>query len=254
MMADRSAPIGIFDSGMGGISVLREALSTLPHERFIYYGDTAHAPYGVKTPQEVRLCVQAVVDGLLAQGIKALVIACNTATGVAAKDLRARLDIPVIGMEPALKPASLLRRGGDVLVMATPVTLTQPKFAQLMEAYGEGAIALPCPGLMEFVERGMLGGEALDAYLSRLFQPFQGRQIDSVVLGCTHYIFLRGAIARHFTAETRILDGNAGTVRQLRRKLDETGMLLAGGEGGVTLETSGDAATVLPQMRRLLEI
>lgn len=249
---DKDAPVGIFDSGVGGISVLREAVRLLPRERFLYYGDTAYAPYGTKTPQQVLQRVQEVVDLLLVRGIKALVIACNTATGVAAQALRDRLDIPVIGIEPALKPASLLRHGGCVLVMATPVTLSQEKFLSLMARYGEGAVALPCPGLMEFVERGETDSPALEDYLQRLFQPFRARQVDSVVLGCTHYAFLREQIARHFPAGTVLVDGNEGTVRQLRRRLEETGLLRDAGEGSVTLETSCDLPEVIEQMRRLL--
>ena len=251
---DKDAPVGIFDSGVGGISVLREAVRLLPRERFLYYGDTAYAPYGTKTPQQVLQRVEAVVDLLLARGIKALVIACNTATSVAAKALRERLDIPVIGMEPALKPASLLRHGGCVLVMATPVTLSQEKFLGLMARYGEGAVALPCPGLMEFVERGELDGPALDAYLRRLLESFETRQVDCVVLGCTHYAFLREQIARHFPAGTVLVDGNEGTVRQLRRRLTETGLLRESGQGSVTLETSCDRPQAVEQMRRLLQM
>ena len=142
MNEDKDAPVGIFDSGVGGISVLREAVRALPHERYIYYGDTAYAPYGTKSADEVLTRVLAISDFLLARRIKALVIACNTATGVAAQALRERLQIPVIGMEPALKPASEMRLGGSILVMATPVTLSQPKFLRLMGQYGEGR--LPC--------------------------------------------------------------------------------------------------------------
>lgn len=254
MNEDKDAPVGIFDSGVGGISVLREAVRVLPHERYIYYGDTAYAPYGTKPADEVLERVLAISDFLLARRVKALVIACNTATGVAAQSLRERLQIPVIGMEPALKPASEMRRGGSVLVMATPVTLSQPKFSRLMEQYGEGAIAVPCPGLMEFVERGALHGSALHAYLADLLSPFRERQIDCVVLGCTHYVFLRDEIRAFFPDSTQVIDGNGGTVRQLKRRLEEIGVLRTSGEGGVVFETSLSDPQNLQKMRALLDL
>lgn len=254
MNEDKDAPVGIFDSGVGGISVLREAVRVLPHERYIYYGDTAYAPYGTKSADEVLTRVLAISDFLLARRIKALVIACNTATGVAAQALRERLQIPVIGMEPALKPASEMRHGGSILVMATPVTLSQPKFLRLMGQYGEGAIALPCPGLMEFVERGALHGSALHAYLEDLFAPFRGRQIDCVVLGCTHYVFLREEIRSFFPDTTQVIDGNGGTIRQLKRRLEENGVLRTSGEGVVVFETSLSDPQNLQKMRALMRL
>ena len=133
-------PIGIFDSGVGGVSVLRDAMALLPHERFLFYGDNANAPYGLKSPEEIRACVRRVVDELLQRDVKALVIACNTATAAAAKELRETLALPVIGMEPALKPAHALLHGGQILVLATPATLHMEKFQRLMALYGEGAV------------------------------------------------------------------------------------------------------------------
>lgn len=251
-MDKRDAPIGIFDSGMGGLSVLRTARALLPHEQFLYYGDTAYAPYGTKTPQFVLERARQVTALLRGESVKAIVIACNTATGVAAQTLRAENALPIIAMEPALKPASLMRHGGNVLVLATPVTLSQEKFAHLMERYGEGAIPLPCPGLMDFVERLELSGERLNAYFSELFAPYRDRQIDAVVLGCTHYSFLKRAIGAHFPPDTHILDGNEGTVRQLARRLDELGQLRTQGEGGVQLRTSSTDASVIDKMKQLL--
>ena len=191
-------PIGFFDSGVGGISVLREARALLPREHFIFYGDNAHAPYGSKDEEEIRTLTWDAVQILLAQNIKALVVACNTATSAAAASLRQALTLPVIGMEPALKPATQLRHGGTVLVMATARTLSLPKFQLLMQRYGQDAVPLPCPGLMEFVERGILRGEALTRFLGDLLAPYLDRQVDAVVLGCTHYVFVRDAIAALF--------------------------------------------------------
>ena len=196
--------------------------------------------------------VRWVAGHLLDRDVKALVIACNTATSVAAAELRAEFELPVVGMEPALKPASLCRQGGHILVMATPMTLALPKFAALMERYGQGAAPLPCAGLMEFVERGELESGALREHLARLLAGRPRGPVDAVVLGCTHYIYLRRAIAEFFP-EIPLLDGNLGTARQLERLLAERGLLrVENHQGTVTLETSGDANSVIPLMRRLL--
>ncbi len=245
-------PIGIFDSGVGGISVLREARTSLPHEDFIYYGDNAHAPYGAKSETEIEARALEVADILAARDVKALVIACNTATSAAAPALRARFDMPVIGMEPALKPAHALKKDGIVLVLATTATLHLPKFVALYARYGEDAYALPCPGLMEFVERGVTAGEELDGYLRGLVRDYIGQKIDCVVLGCTHYVFLREAVRGVFP-DAHILDGNEGTARQLKRRLAEENLLRKGGGGRVELHTSGDARRYIPLMERLLK-
>ena len=158
-------------------------------------------------------------------------------------------------MEPALKPASELRHGGRILVMATPLTLRLPKFQALMERYGEGASPLPCPGLMELVEEGELDGPEVRNYLSALLQPYRDAPLDAVVLGCTHYVFLRPVLRRMLPPETALLDGNAGTVRQLHRVLEQRGLCReAPSPGRVELLTNGDPLHILPQMERLLHL
>ncbi len=249
-MADCTNPIGVFDSGVGGIGTLAALRRELPRERFLFYGDTANAPYGTKSREEVMACVSRIMDHLLAQDVKAVVIACNTATAVAAAELRARYALPIIGIEPALKPAHELRREGQILVLATPMTLRLEKFRALYERYGEGAVPLPCPGLMELVEREA-DGEAR-RYLTDLLAPYDLTKVDAIVLGCTHYVFLRPILKDVLPANVSVLDGNEGTARQLRRVLTDRG-LLSSGEGSVTLETSGNPSLVLPVMRRLLE-
>jgi len=249
-MADRNSPIGVFDSGVGGIGTLAALCRELPQERFLFYGDTANAPYGTKTREEVMGCVSRIVDHLLEQDVKAVVIACNTATAVAAAELRAKYELPIIGIEPALKPASEIRREGSILVMATPMTLKLEKFRALYERYGEGAIPLPCPGLMELVERE--ADDEARRYLLELFSPYDLNKVDAVVLGCTHYVFLRPILKGILPETVSVLDGNEGTARQLRRVLAQRN-LLSGGQGSVTLETSGDPERVLPVMQRLLE-
>ena len=249
-MNQKRDPVGVFDSGVGGISTLREMIRELPDERFIYYGDMAHAPYGTKSSEEVVACVRAVVDRLMEKRIKALVIACNTATGAAAATLRKELTIPVVGMEPALKPASKVRKNGSVLVLATPLTLQQEKFENLMRQYGQGAVKVPCPGLMELVEVDD-GAGALN-YLKELFSRYPVDQVDAVVLGCTHYVFLKDLIRDLLPERIAITDGNAGTARQLRRVLDREGLLNDEGPGCVELETSGTEEQ-LELMKKLME-
>ncbi len=249
-MADRNSPIGVFDSGVGGIGTLAALRRELPEEDFLFYGDTANAPYGTKTREEVMACVSRIMDHLLSQDVKAVVIACNTATAVAAAELRARYELPIIGIEPALKPASEIRREGSILVMATPMTLKLEKFRALYERYGEGAIPLPCPGLMELVERE--ADDEARRYLLELLSPYDLTKVDAIVLGCTHYVFLRPILQEILPPTVSVLDGNEGTARQLRRVLAARD-LLRDGQGSITLETSGDPALVLPVMQRLLE-
>ena len=243
-------PVGFFDSGLGGISVLGEALRVLPEENFVYFGDTKHIPYGDKPPEMVFQYTHDAIERLVNLGCKAIVIACNTATSVAAGQLRQELKLPIIGMEPALKPAHELRKDGQILVLATPMTLKLPKFLRLMELYGEGACPLPCPGLMDLVEREDF--TQARRYLEELLSPFDLADVDAVVLGCTHYSFLRPVLAELLPEEVPVLDGNQGTARQLARVLEERGLNRLEGEGSFQLETSGDPAVAIPIMERLL--
>ena len=226
-MDQSQLPIGIFDSGLGGLSVLRTALRMLPNERFIYYGDIVNAPYGTKTEEQVCVCARGAAQRLLGKGIKALVIACNTATCAAAAQLRAEYpDLIIIGMEPALKLAHDQCPEGQILVLATPVSLASQKYRLLYENYGEHAISLPCPGLMEFVEHGDTESPELIAYLRERLSPFLVKEAPAaVVLGCTHYVFLKRTIRTLLPSETRVLDGNEGTVRQLERRLSQQNLL-----------------------------
>lgn len=245
-------PIGVFDSGVGGISVLKGLVKLMPGERFVYYGDTKNAPYGVRDEQDIQRLTQAAVDELMKRDIKALVIACNTATSAAAEALRQSLPIPVVGMEPALKPAATQHGRGRIVVMATPATLRQSKFQRLYEAYGQYARMAPCEGLMEFVERGELDSDALDAYLREKLLD-GGEPASAVVLGCTHYVFLKRAIRKLFP-DAELYDGNLGTAKRLLALLELRDELNGSGEGGVELLTSGDEAAVLPIMRMLFAL
>ena len=250
-MMSNPNPVGVFDSGVGGIGTLSALRRELPQEDFLYFGDTLHAPYGTKPREEVMACVTRVMTHLLSNHVKAVVIACNTATAVAAKELRETYALPILGMEPALKPAHALRHGGSILVLATPMTLRLEKFQQLYARYGEGAIPLPCPGLMELVEQE--ANEQARRYLLELLNPYDLRTVDAVVLGCTHYVFLRPLLREILPENVQVLDGNEGTARQLRRGLTENDLLCARETPGkITLETSGAPETVLPVMQRLL--
>ena len=249
-----AAPVGMFDSGVGGISVLKQAMRALPHERFVFYGDTLNAPYGTQPREEVLRLSRRVVEWLLNKGAKAILIAGNTATSAAAADLRNEYaGLPIIGMEPALKPASLLHSDGVVLSMATPGTIAGEKYARLYALYGQGVVSLPCEGLMEFAERGEMDSPALKAYLAGVFAPYRDKKVEAVVLGCTHYVFLRSAIASFFPGVS-LIDGNEGTVRQLQRRLKENGLLAPESQrGGAELFSSGGPEAE-KRMRFLLEL
>ena len=226
--------VGVFDSGVGGISVLRELAKTLPREDFIYFGDSANAPYGEKTSDQVMRLSRRIVDSLLDDGAKAIVIACNTATSAAAAELRAEYaHVPIIGVEPALKPATLEPDIKRILVMATPITLRLDKYQQLAEKWGGGheIIPGPCPGLAARIEQGNLDAPDVVALLEELVGRYRGR-IDAVVLGCTHYPFVKRQIAE-VLGNVPLFDGAQGTARQLERKLAERGLLSKSPEQGL---------------------
>lgn len=233
--------IGILDSGVGGISVLRRAVQLLPNENFLFYGDNANAPYGPRSLEEIRKLSRSACDYLLSRDVKALVIACNTITSAYAETLRAEVSIPVIGMEPAVKPASLARSGGKVLALATRATLSLDRFSRLMEHYGEGVIPLEGKGLVEIVEAGHANSPEARAALASIFEPYLNQQIDGIVLGCTHYPFLRRQIEAFFP-KAQIFDGLDGTARQLKRRLEDANLRTQqSAQGQVNFETSGGA-------------
>lgn len=243
--------VGVFDSGVGGVSVLRHLVRELPGEDFHYFGDSAHAPYGGKTADEVYALTRAIAERMLSDGAKALVIACNTATSAAAPQLRAAYpEVPIVGVEPALKPAVLAQGTGKVLVMATEVTLMLDKFHRLEHRWAQDAEVetVACAGLVECIERGDLEAPELIELLERLVGRYRG-DVDRVVLGCTHYPFVRSQIAQ-VLGDVRFFDGGAGTARQLRRLLEQGGIL--GDEdhaGKVTFASSIDTPEELELYR-----
>jgi len=250
-------PIGIFDSGMGGLTVLKTAMTLLPNEDYVYYGDDGNAPYGTKPEERIVELALNCAAFLADRDVKAIVVACNTATSAAINDIRSRYNLPVISMEPAIKPAVEQSSGGRVLMMATPATCALARYQRLLQRVDvrHQVENVPCPGLVDLIEAGRTGRE-VDELLEKLLGKYDGQRIDGIVLGCTHYPFIRENIERyakaHFAGEPKLFDGNAGTVRQLKRVLEQRGLLSDKPQGSVRLFTSGDAASVIPAFKRML--
>lgn len=224
-------PIGFFDSGLGGISVLKRAKQLMPNENFIYFGDSANAPYGTKQNEQVFALVEAATDKLLKMDIKALVIACNTATSVAVERLRKTNSIPIISMEPAIKPA-LEETSGNVLLIATDVTIGSRRVIDLIAKFDKNnrVISVPSRYLAQKIEQHLLKNSDLDQYLNELLTPFVNKNVSAIVLGCTHYPFVADKISEFFP-NAKIYDGIDGTVARLKSVLQEKNLLnLSGGK------------------------
>jgi len=239
---NKNAPIGIFDSGVGGITVLGRAVELLPEENFIYFADSAHFPYGDQSLSEVREHVFSAADRMAAKGIKMLVVACNTATAAAINDLRERYDFPVLGIEPALKPAVEAENSGTIAVIATSLTLREAKFQRLFHRYEKKGkiLNLPAVGLADLVEQGHYQDDIGRDYLHRLFQ---GVYADTVVLGCTHYLFMEPLIRELFPS-AKIIDGGEGLARNIVRVLTQRELL---GENGGKVEVMSSSELFLPR-------
>ena len=245
--------IAVLDSGLGGLSVLRHLRRRMPGERFVYYGDSAHAPYGTRSHAEVEALTMNAAAHLMSYGLKALVVACNTATSAAIGDLRAKYpDLIVVGIEPALKLAATRFPGGGIGVMATPMTLGEEKFARLLRRYETqcSIYKIPAPNLVEIVEHGQVDTRKNIDMLQRLFIPYRGR-LDALVLGCTHYPFASHTIGKILGPQVEILDGGDGTARETRRRLQEAG-LLREGPGEILIENSLPSKQILELSWRLL--
>ena len=247
--------IAVFDSGVGGLSVLRHLRQRLPAENFLYFGDCANAPYGSRSTQQVRQLTMEAVDKLLqTYPVKALVIACNTATSAAITQLRqAYPHRIIIGIEPALKLAADHFPGGRIGVMATQVTLREEKFDALLQRYSAGCpvAKIPAPGLVELIEAGLMDTPRLEALLRSILQPYVGA-LDALVLGCTHYPFVAQTIRKVLGAEVALLDGGDGTARETQRRLQEAGLLRTEGQGQLLLTCSGDRQRFLEVANRLM--
>jgi len=238
--------IAVFDSGVGGISVLRQLRSLMPQERFYYFGDSANAPYGTRDTAQIRELTLAAAEKLVKKGIKALVVACNTATAAAITALREKYpDILVVGIEPALKSAATAFPGGTIGVMATPATLREEKFAHLMELYAKECtvIKLPAVGLVELIESGKADAADTISLLRPLLTPYAG-SLDGLVLGCTHYPFAAKAISTILGETVQLFDGGIGTAQHTCRCLTAAN-LLREGVGEVVIEDSDPAKVAL---------
>ena len=255
----KDAPIGVFDSGVGGLTVAREIMRNLPHERIVYFGDTARVPYGSKSRQTIIRFSEQIIRFLKTKEVKAIVIACNTATSAAANELRDTYDIPIIGMEPALKVACDRGHGKRqrVIVAATPLTLRERKFAVLMDRFKADHTIFPepCPGLVEIVEHGQLDDhDVVMRTLHQYFDQYDLSTIDSVVLGCTHFVFYRDYFRELLPDTAAIIDGNEGTVRHLGVVLESLGKLAPeDAEGGIDLANSDTSARIAQLAQSLLD-
>ena len=247
-------PIGVFDSGVGGLSVLREIRARLPHESLLYVADSGHVPYGEKSAEFIRARSQHIAEFLLGQGAKALVLACNTATAAAVAELRERYPaLPIVGMEPAVKPAAAATRSGVVGVLATTGTLKSAKFAALLDRFAADVrvITQPCPGLVEQIEAGELDSTRTRALLQGWVEPLLAEGCDTLILGCTHYPFIKPLLRELVPASVSLVDTGAAVARRLEQLLAERGLLAAEGEGGAQFWSSAapeQLARVLPAL------
>ena len=245
--------IAFFDSGMGGLSVLHHARKALPHESFIFYADETHVPYGTKSREDVERFVAEAFEFLLAQDVKAIVVACNTATSVAVPAMRARYDLPIIGMEPAAKKALALDPVHRVLVTATPITVAGEKMEHLIERVDREHLVdrLALPELVTFAEHMEFDSPAVENYLRKELAPYDLATYSALVLGCTHFNYLKPAFRKILPRTMRFVDGNEGTVAQLIRKLKERGELAEEGEQTVEYFYSGERVTDAEELERI---
>ena len=253
-----NAPVGIFDSGVGGLSVWREIARALPAESTIYVADQAHLPYGARPAEEVRGFAETIAARLLAQGCKAIVVACNTASAAALKALRERHpEMIFVGMEPAVKPAALHSKSKVVGVMATAGTLQGRMFALAVERFASGVTLVnqPCAGLVERIEDGQLDTPATEALLRELLAPMLKAGADTIVLACTHYPFVLPLIRRIAGDAVHIIDPAPAVTRHLARVLDERGLRAPAGAKAVhRFITSAEPAALQRALRALVGI
>ncbi|HXF84657.1 MAG TPA: glutamate racemase [Anaerolineales bacterium] len=245
MLPQSTFPIGVFDSGVGGLSVLRALRAQLPEESVIYFGDQGHIPYGPRPLMQIRTFAEAITNFLLAQNAKMIVVACNTASAAALKYLREKFpNVPFVGMEPAVKPAAETTQTGKVGVLATPATFQGALYASVVERFAHGVELLQhtCPGLVQQIEQGNLDGAETRAILEEALLPMLEKNIDTVVLGCTHYPFVIPLIQRIVGEKVRVIDPAPAVARQVRRLLEAGGLRNEStSRGNLTFYTSGDA-------------
>lgn len=257
MLAISPQPIGLFDSGVGGLSVFREIRKQLPHENLIYFADQAHVPYGARTLEEVRALSETITRWLLAQGAKMIVIPCNTASAAALHYLRQKFpDVPFVGMEPAVKPAAEQTQTGVVGVLATPVTFQGELYASVVERFAQGVNVLQhtCPGLVNEIEQGAVHGNGARHILEDALHPMLDQGIDTVVLGCTHYPFVIPLIQEIAGPNVRVIDPSPAVARQVGRLLPSPLTPLPPGEGNIRFVTTGEGAQLRAGLWNLLGV
>jgi glutamate racemase len=246
--------IGFFDSGIGGLTVLAEAIRRMPDKDFIYMADTLHVPYGTKAQDDVKSYVFESVASMMDVGIDALVIACNTATSIAIADLRERYSLPIVGMEPAVKPAVEMNRatGKRVLVFATPLTLQLPKYYALVSRVDENGIvdSLPLPELVHYCEALQFDPAVMTDYFHSKLAGYDLEQYGIIVLGCTHYPFYKDILRAMLPPHIEIVDGNVGTVKRLSALVSRYG--LTGGNGRVRFMCTGNEPAYMDKMQTAL--
>ncbi len=239
---NKSGFIGVIDSGIGGLSVLNELLKILPNENYIYYADIKNCPYGEKTSEEIQKLTFATVNTLVDSGAKAIVIACNTATGSAVAAIREKYDkFPIIGIEPAIKPAVTCLPGQNIAVLATPLTIKQEKFKKLYTAMSDSAnvIPIPCPNLASLIENNFSDKKLITDYLYNVLRDFLPDKLDGIVLGCTHFTFIKNHILA-LLPNVKLFDGNEGTAKQTKHLLDTYGLTADRKIGNFEIMTSGN--------------
>lgn len=220
-------PIGVLDSGIGGLSVLAKILQILPNEKYIYYADTDNVPYGTKPKEEVKKYINEAVEFFISKDVKAIVIACNTATSIAIKDLRERYSIPIIGIEPAAKPAVENRGTKRVLIMATPTTIKEEKLKYLLQKLDaeENVDLIAMPELVRFAEKEDFYSEEVENYIRTQLKEYDLNKYSELVLGCTHFPFFKDILSKIFPEETQIIDGSTGVANRLKDILSEKELL-----------------------------
>lgn len=250
--------IGFFDSGIGGLTVLAEALQRLPDKDFLYMADTLHVPYGTKSKDDVKAYIFETVETMMHEGMDALVVACNTATSIAITELRERYSLPIVGMEPAVKPAVEMNRatGKRVLVFATPLTLQMPKYYALISRVDDRGIvdSLPLPELVHYCEALQFDKQTMHEYFREKLSGYNLNDYGIIVLGCTHYPFYKDILRELLPAHIAIVDGNVGTVKRLSALLNRYGIGEGGGSGNVRFMCTGNEPAYIDKMQTALAL
>ena len=220
-------PIGVFDSGIGGLTVIKKIVQVLPNEKYIYYADTDNVPYGTKSKEDVKKYIKQAIDFLISKNVKAIVIACNTATSIAVKELRQTYTIPIVGIEPAAKPAVENRREKRVLIMATPTTIREEKLKYLLRRLEaeEYVDLVPMPKLVEFAENGDFTSKEVEQYIVDQLKNHNLEEYSELVLGCTHFPFFKEILSKIFPKDTQIIDGSLGVANRLKDILQKEEIL-----------------------------